>query len=108
MSLKRPMAQLDRLEQILIEWVNTPIKDDEVEAVTALVSMACARDSIMSILNVVSVLLESPTKTPLPVQDVLARLIAKTAENDSPQQLDVSRHLRGFHYNSRYILDICI
>ena len=103
MSIKGPNVQLDEIETLLIKWTCEKDANNDPFAIEALVALACARDSIDTMIRTVHVLfnMENTSDVESKTKNLLMRV--QKLDYEQPQVFDVSRHEFGFHYNSRYV-----
>lgn len=93
MSIKgaQPRHQLDSLEKLLIDWLKEDYNQSTMEC---LLTLACARDSIDTLINTVDILRQTPNFSFARMDQVLEMDLTEK----NPQVLDVHQHLQGFHY----------
>ena len=104
MSIKGPNVQLDEIEKLLIKWTSEKNANFDPFAIEALVALACARDSIDTMIRTVHVLfnLEDTSDVESKTKNLLIHV--QKLDYEQPQLFDVSLHEFGFHYNSRYVV----
>lgn len=96
MSVHGPKEQLDKIEDLLIKWIS----DDQCkEAAYGLVALACARNSVETLIRTTKVLLS--TKINLNAKSMLDKVLKMDYEDQHPKILDVHYHVCGFHYSAR-------
>lgn len=97
MSVKGPTNQLDAIEDLLVKWIH----QGQRQAVEGVVALACARDSMDSVIKAVDVLLDINNDVKLNVTGILTKALRTDYEDRYPQVLDVHNHVGGFHFNTR-------
>ena len=99
MSIKGPKAQLDTIEDLLIQWSQEDQTDQAV--LHCLVALACARDSVETLIKIIYVLMNFQKKIEPNVSDLLHKVLTMDYEDHQAQILDVHHHVKGFHYNAK-------
>ena len=100
MSIKGPNSQIDEIENLLVKWIE---ENHQTHAIEALVALACARDSIDTIIRTVHVLVTTKDELNIKIMDLLADVLTLDYKDQQPKVLDVSYHQHGFHYSARYV-----
>lgn len=96
MSVHGPKEQLDKIESLLINWIT---EDQCEEAAYGLVALACARNSVETLIRTTKVLLS--TQLNLDANVMLDKVLKMDYEDQNPKTLDVHYHMCGFHYSAR-------
>ena len=97
MSLKGEKKQLESIVNLLVEWFN---KDREEATLLCLLTMACARDSIDTLVSVIDILSKNPGVLAADF-DQIDRVLEVDFVEKQPKILDIHHHKRGFHYLGR-------
>ena len=98
LSIKGPKTQLDKIENLLLQWVK---KDENNEIMTCLITLGCARDSVETLIKITKVIMESGKNLNCDLSEMLDKVLSIDYEDQQPKILDVHYHQCGFHYNAK-------
>ena len=99
MSIKGPKGQLDTVEDLLIQWAQ---QDDQ--AVQCLVALGCARDSVETLIKIIHLLMMKEKTIEPSISRMIDTVLKMDYEGQQAHVLDVHYHIKGFHYNAKYVL----
>ncbi len=94
MSLKGPHGQLDKVQELLMKWLQEEGSCRDAVA-KCLVSLACARDSVACLIDVIDVTMN------VDVEHDISNVLKMDFDNQNAKVLDVHYHVCGFHYNTK-------